>query len=153
MLLSFATLSKYRFNEVRLTENDFHQLCYERNVTVLEEDVSSSFYFYVMGREFIVIDKKLTGIAREFALFHEIAHLYLSSRIEQPKVAFHGLVDTKEEMEADAFACIALIPRHLIDDYSFVVDCCCGMAKWIFDKRRKIFELYGLCVPFLLLTM
>lgn len=149
MLLSLALLSQYRFNRVRLTENDFYQLCHERDVTVLELDVSTSFYFWVLGKEFIVIDKKLTGLAREFAMWHELAHCYLSSQIERPAVHFQGLVHSKEETEADAFACIALIPLPLIDDYSFVQDCCCGMAKWIFEKRRKIYELYKLCPIFL----
>lgn len=144
MLLSLATLTKYRFNEKRLTEDDFYQLCHERGITVKELDVAQSFYFYVLGQEFIVIDKKLTGLAREFDMFHELCHAYLSSRIEQPKVAFHGLIDSKEEVEADAFACIALIPRSQIDDISFTEGCCCGIAMWIYNRRRMIYKLYGL---------
>lgn len=96
MLLSFATLTKHRFNEVRLGEPEFYALCSDRGITVLEEDVATSFYFYVLGREFIVLNKNLTGLAREFEMFHELCHAFLSARIEQPKVAFHGLLDTKE---------------------------------------------------------
>lgn len=152
MLLSLALLSKHRFNRARLNENDFYQLCEERGITVLEEDVSTSFYFWVHGKEFIVIDKKLKGLEREFACWHELSHAYLSARITQPPVAyFHGLVDSKEETQADAFACIALIPLPLIDDHS-VLDECSEVAKWIFERRRRIYELYHLCLTFLALS-
>jgi Zn-dependent peptidase ImmA (M78 family) len=91
----------------------------------------------------IVIDKKLHGVAREFAMFHELSHALLSSKINGPQALFMGMCDTREEDEADAFAAIALIPLHHVADRSFLDDCCCGTAERIYEKRLYLYQTYG----------
>jgi hypothetical protein len=145
MFLSLATLAKYDFNKRRLTETDFYAICEQRSISVLELDVLTSFYIYhpKLDRKTIVLDCKLRGVAREFAMFHELSHALLSSRLNDPQALFMGMCDTKEEYEADAFASIALIPRARLLDTSFVDDCCCGTADEIYEKRLHIYETYG----------
>lgn len=142
MFLSLATLSKYDFNKRRLTEADFYEICSTRKIEVQELDVVTSFYISILERETIVIDKKLTGVKREFALFHELSHALLSARQNRPQALFMGMCDTKEEHEADAFACIALIPQNKLSDASFLDSCCCGFAEVIYRKRLILYSTY-----------
>jgi Zn-dependent peptidase ImmA (M78 family) len=144
MILSLAALTKYGFNERRLTEADFYEICHSRNIEVQELDVLASFYISILERETIVIDNKLTGVKREFALFHELSHAFLSAQINGPRVLFMGLCDSKEEHEADAFACIALIPQPNIEDTSFMDGCLSGFARKVFEKRIHLYQTYGL---------
>ena len=142
MLLSFVTLAKYGFNQRRLTEVDFYSICESRGITVLEKDVATSFYFFLLGREVIVIDSKLTGVKREFAMWHEASHALLGSTNNGPRALFHGMVDSPEEDEADAFASIALIPKENIEDASFAENCCCGFAAKVYELRCRLFQTY-----------
>ena len=143
MFLSLATLAKYDFNKRRLTEQDFFEICGKRKISVQELDVATSFYIYVLGQELIVIDRKLRGVVREFAMFHELSHALLSARLNGPQALFMGMLDSREEDEADAFAAIALIPFDKIEDTSFVDDCCCGVARKIYEKRLHLYRTYG----------
>ena len=144
MFLSIAILSRYQFNQRRLTETDFYAICEKRGVIVRELDVETSFYLSLLGKEVIVIDRKLTGVKREFAMFHELSHCLLSVPSNQPQALFMGMCDSKEEDNADAFACIALIPIDRIWDASFKDDCCCGFATTIYEKRLKLYQMYNL---------
>lgn len=144
MFLSLATLSKYDFNKRRLTEADFFEICATRKIEVKELDVVTSFYISLLGHEVIVIDKKLTGVQRDFALFHELSHALLGAGSLHPQALFMGMCDTKEEHEADAFACIALIPQSHLSDTSFLENCCCGFAEIIYRKRRILYSQYQL---------
>ena len=143
MFLSLATLAKYDFNKRRLTEQDFFEICNQRKIVVEELDIPTSFYIYLLGKELIAIDRKLRGVVREFALFHELSHALLSAKTNGPKALFMGMCDSREEDEADAFATIALIPLNKIEDTSFVDDCCCGVARKIYEKRLHLYRTYG----------
>jgi Zn-dependent peptidase ImmA (M78 family) len=144
MFLSLATLAEYDYNKRRLTEDDFFAICKKRGVQVLEEDVATSFYFSLLGKEFIVISKQLTGVKRQFALFHELSHCLLGVRSNQPRALFMGQCSNKEEDEADAFACIALIPKNHLYDVEFIKNCCCGYSSEVWSKRMLLFQAYGI---------
>lgn len=144
MLLALNVLARYGFNQRQLTEQDFFDICNERGIKVQFLDVLTSFYLSILGREVIVIDKKLTGVKRLFTMYHELFHSIWGARTidPMPRAAFMGLCNSREEHEADAFACIALIPIEKMGDESFKDDCCCGFASDIYDRRVHLYNTY-----------
>ena len=152
MLLLAETISRLRvkWNQRPLTENDFHRLCKSRKITVQEMPLRvSGFYYCVMGRHFIAIDSKLPPTRKLLVMFHEFAHFLLHSP-HGPFTAnyhgYHGLSGrSRAEMEADAFALCALMPKtwlesdrlaELAEEAGFDMD----MVR----DRLEIFDRFGL---------
>lgn len=105
------------WNERPLTEDDFHKLCRDLDITVTEEPLSiSGFYYCLMGRHFIVINSALALRDKLFVMFHELAHFIVHSPKAITAVQYHCVGrKTRAEQEADIFASIALIPRRWLE--------------------------------------
>lgn len=132
------------FNQRSLTESDALTFCEENEITVLESDVPTSFYFCCYGRHFIVLKKSLRGLKKLFSLYHEICHFSRHSGCEASSQAFfYGLIESKNETEADAFATICLVPVTALDNWDFLESHPRSRyAKKLFKDRQRLAFLY-----------
>ena len=144
MKLSLEVLTKHGFNRRILTEKDFYEICESEKITVLEMDVFTSFYMSAAGRHFIVLKKRLKGLRKTFAMFHELAHHFLHGGRESPNAFYFGLIESKQEIEADAMATIALVPKFMLDSYDFLEEHPNRYARQLFKNRQKLEFLYGI---------
>lgn len=143
MIFSLEKLSQFGFNEKFLTEHDFYEICEQENITVLEMEVSTSFYMSVSGKSFIVLKKKLKGLRKTFTMFHELSHHFLHGGNRATNAFYFGLLNTKAEFEADTLATIALVPNFALRSYEFLDEHPNRYAKQLFRNRQKIQFLYG----------
>lgn len=143
MKLSLEKLAAYGFNEKFLTEADLLVICERENVTVLTLDVPTSFYLALENGFFIVLKKSLKGLQREFALAHELAHHLLHGGNNADRAFFYGLLESKNEIEADALATIALVPKHALESFGFLEEHPNHFARRLFKNRQKLNFLYG----------
>lgn len=143
MNLALEKLKKYGFNERFLTESDLLDICEQENITVLSCDVPTSFYLDVEGEYFIVLQKTLKGLPRDFALAHEISHHLLHCGATTDRAFFLNLLDSKNEVEADALATIALCPRRALYSFDFLEEHPNAFARRVFKNRQKLDFLYG----------
>ena len=144
MKILLDKLRPYGFNDRRLTEKDFYRICEKEQITVMENnDVASSFYLSVMGKHFIVIGKRLRGVHRLHAMFHELVHHWHSGH-DEANAFFYGLNDSKPEAEADALACIALIPERDLGKFGILNEYPRVFAKKIYNDRMRIYFLYNI---------
>lgn len=105
------------WNRRPLTEDDFHRICKKLKITVDEYPLTTNgFYYSVMGGHYIVVDSRLTGFRKLQVMFHELAHFLLHAPDRGVTANFHGIgKKTRKEIEADAFALCALIPRRWLE--------------------------------------
>lgn len=144
MNLSLAKLKKYGFGEKSLTETDFYAICENENIRILETDAATSFYFCASGKPVIVLDKKLKGLPKLFAAFHELAHHFLHGGTHFQSAFFFGLTESKNEFEADALSLIALIPAFKIGNTDFLDENPNRYALKLFKDRQRLYFLYGI---------
>jgi Zn-dependent peptidase ImmA (M78 family) len=144
MLNTLAKLSRVGFNRHSLTLNDFYSLCAAEQITVLFEDVDSSFYMKVDDFKFIVLSKKLTAFATLYTAFHELAHAMIG-RPEPVRACFFGLEESEEEQLANDFATIAIMPlRSVCNTEAFIeTNEVSELAAQMFKRRVWIFENWG----------
>lgn len=143
MHYSLEKLKRFGFNEKFLTDKDFYDICEQENITVLEMDVTNSFYMSVKRKSFIILKKKLKGLQKSFAMFHELSHHFLHGTNEGTSAFYFGLLNTKDEFEADALATIALVPRFALSSYDFLEEHPNRYARQLFRNRQKLEFLYG----------
>lgn len=144
MNLSLEKLKKYGFGVKVLTETDFYAICEKEQIKILEMDAAASFYFCTQGHPVIVLDKKLKGLRKLFAAFHELAHHFLHGGTHFESAFFFGLMESKNEVEADALALVALIPLSQICDISFLEENPNRYALKLFKDRQRLYFLYGI---------
>lgn len=143
MKLSLEKLADYDFNVRPLSENDLLRVCESEQITVLFLDVATSFYFCAKSKFYIVIKRTLRGLRRTFALAHELAHHFLHVGNLTETAFFFGLIQSKNELEANAFATVALVPLSALNDYAFLEDHPNAFARKLFEDRKKLYFLYG----------
>jgi Zn-dependent peptidase ImmA (M78 family) len=143
MILSLEKLTIFGFNQRILTEDDFHKICDCERITVLEMDVSSSFYMSVAGQAFIVLSKKLKGLKKTFVEFHELAHHFLHGERNTTSAFYFNLLDSKNEFEADALALIALLPISSLSSFDFLEEHPNRYARKLYKDRQRLNFLYG----------
>lgn len=143
MILSLKKLSRYGFNRRILTEADFYRICEMLRITVLEMDVSRSFYMSVGGKSFIVLAEKLKGLKKTFVMFHELAHHFLHGARDRASAFYFNLLDDKNEFEADALALIALIPVSSLRSFDFLEEHPNRYARKLYKDRQRLYFLYG----------
>lgn len=143
MKLILDKLKKYGFNRRELSESDFYAVCEKEKITVLEMEVSCSFYMNVGGKAFIVLKKNLRGLKRTFTMFHELAHHFLHGGRGVNQAFYFGLLDNKQEFEADRIALIALIPLSCLNSFDFLEDHPNRYAKKLYRERQRLYFLYG----------
>lgn len=143
MLNLLTQLRPHGFNVRRLRESDLLQICESERIIVQEDRVATSFYLNVDGKGIITIPDTFQGLKREFALAHEICHHIVHVGDDTQKAFFLGVEQTKEETEADASACMALIPLadiyapQILDEYPL------NLAREIAIERQRLHFLYG----------
>lgn len=104
-----------------LAESDFHRLRARHGVILLEIDDHEGrpwyglrwkgYYTTVDGAPVIIVNKSLRGVMRLRVLLHEFGHHMLHS----PETCFFSDNSVeKTEVEAEVFALVALIPKHLL---------------------------------------
>ena len=149
MRLLIETISRLKidWNRRPLNESDFYRLCRKHKIAVEEIPLRvSGFYYSVLGKHCIAIDSKLPPQKKLFVMFHEFAHYLLHAPESGATANYHGVGKrTRKELEADAFALCALIPRcrieansvsELIEEHGFEVS--------IVRERLRIFERFGI---------
>jgi Zn-dependent peptidase ImmA (M78 family) len=135
-------LSRFGLNSRPLGEKDFYAVCADQGIAVVEAD--TSFYLVADGiQPVIAIDRRLRGLKRLFAMFHELGHHFAHTGDDAPVALFHGLVSTREEAEADAIALMALIPLAALGSHDFLEENPTKYAKKLYDEREKLYFLYG----------
>lgn len=130
------------FNKRSLDETDAYWICEEENITVIEAEVPTSFYFVCKGQAFIVLKKSLKGLKKLFDLWHEIGHHFLHSGREYESY-FFGLIESKNEVEANIFATVAICPKLALDNYDFLENHPRSrFARNLFKERQRLEFLY-----------
>lgn len=139
-----ANLKIDGFNVRQLNESDAEIICEKENITLLELDVPASFYFYCYQKHFIIIKKGLLGLKKTFTIFHELGHFYChAGSPASSRAFFYGLIKSKNEFEADAFATIAICPRTALDNYDFLESHPRSrFARNLFKERQRLEFLY-----------
>jgi Zn-dependent peptidase ImmA (M78 family) len=125
------------FNHRELDLGDFHNICEDQGILVQYSHVCHGFYFNCLEKDVVVLPHSLTGHELAYTAFHELGH-YFSGH----QVGFCGLVDSKEEREADAVATVALMPLSRLQEGG-VIDTT-RFAYELLQKRIKLFFQYGL---------
>lgn len=111
---------KCGWNERPLTEEDFHSLCKRSRITVDEMPLRvSGFYYCLLGRHYIAVNSRLGPHAKLFVMFHEFGHFLMHAPDHGVTANFHGFGKrSRKELEADAFALCAILPRRNIEGRS-----------------------------------
>lgn len=105
------------WNKKSLTEEDFYRLCGRLGITVVEMPLTTNgFYYCVKRKHYIAIDSRLKKHKKLFVMFHEFAHYLMHAPDTNTTANFHGVGKrTRKELEADAIALCALIPKPWIE--------------------------------------
>jgi Zn-dependent peptidase ImmA (M78 family) len=144
MRLFLEKISRLRigWNRKPLSEMDFYRLCRRFRITVVEMPLrTNGFYYCVKGRHFIAVDSKLPPTRKLLVMFHEFAHFMMHAPDTGVTANFHGVGRrTKKEVEADAFALCALIPRDRIDR-AHEMD---GFTPEMIRERARLLKLYDI---------
>ena len=98
-----------------------------------------SFYFSAFGESCITLPKRLSGLQLIFAMYHELGHHFHAG--DDPRVAWHGMIHDRDEIEADAVAAVALIPISRIGQIDFLDGS--RFARKLYEDRMKLYFLYG----------
>lgn len=132
------------WNRRAFTEKDFFRICKKLKVFVYEEDSEDmeweGFYFVDEGVPTIVINGKLKGLKRLWAMFHELGHHLLHT----PETCFFSEnTYDKAQSEANIFAAIALIPEKTVRQMPLweLYDLDEFSAK-LFQIRLEVFDTY-----------
>lgn len=140
MKLLFSRLTRAGFNRRRLTETDFYQICEAEGIEVIWSDRKYSFFLSILGERCIVLPKRLKGVKMLFSAFHELGHA-LAHVGQEPSVLWLGMPHSKDEVEADAVALIALMPIE--SDWMEILDGT-RYARRLYDDRCRLHFLYGI---------
>ena len=137
---------KINWNKRALTEDDFYRLCRRFKITVQEMPLSvSGFYYCMKRRHFIAIDSKLPQQKKLLVMFHEFAHFLMHVPDMGVTANFHGIgKKTRKEIEADAFALCALVPRTWIEtraEQEIIED---GVEAEILRERIEVYKTAGI---------
>jgi Zn-dependent peptidase ImmA (M78 family) len=141
MKLLLKNLEKYGLGDRPLTEDDFFNICSIEGIEIIWSDGKHAFYFSLQGKHFIVLPKRRRGLKMLFAMYHELGH-YAAHIGDEPDVAFLDLTHTKQELEADAVALVALIPKHMLKELAFLDGSRYG--SHLYNERVRLYFLYGI---------
>ncbi len=136
---------KIGWNERRLDEAVFYQLCERFAIEVVEMPLrTAGFYYRVLGRDFIALDSKLTGPKRHIVMFHELGHFLFHTAAAGPSANFHGVGrETQMEHEADIFALCAVIPLSVLEKSSIQELVDEGLPAEMASQRFEVFRRHG----------
>lgn len=148
-LLLACFIKEFPFwNKRAFTMDDFYRYCRRKGIKVHEMPMKTAAMFGVKyGRPHIYLDSRTHGVARLHAALHELGHYLLHTPPYETVIYYYRLKpNTREEIEADIFAIIALIPYSLMmkliasDEYSIEY----GMSAELLKERREVFTRYSI---------
>lgn len=127
-----------------LDEKDFYAICEQERITVIWHGGRKAFRFSVLDRPFIALPKRLNGLKLLFAAFHELGHHFLSAG-DPVEVAWLGMdEDDREELECNAVALVAIIPRSHLHRIDEILDLWPPrFARELRAERLRLYFLYG----------
>jgi Zn-dependent peptidase ImmA (M78 family) len=108
------------FNKIAVTTEEFWRVCKKRKVIVRELPLLvNGYYERYLGRDYILLNNKLTPRQWLLTALHEWSHLQFDAPGEAEHYTLYrracGLVDDPRERFADAFALVAVMPyRDLV---------------------------------------
>lgn len=149
MLFFLNKISSLRcpWNQTPLTQEDFYRLCRRYKIVVEEMPLRvSGFYYCVLGRHYIAVNSLLRPTEKLFVMFHEFAHYLMHAPDVGVTANFHGIgKKTRKELEADAFALCALMPRSRIETLSIqeLVDDD-GLSEELVAQRLELLRVRGI---------
>jgi len=126
-----------------MTEEDFYRICEAEGIEIVWSD--KKFSFYLCDPEFdiycITLPKRRKGLRLLRDMFHELGHHFMHIG-NDPAAAFSGLTDDRDELEADAIALVAMIPKHMLKEMAFLDGSRFG--DHLYNERIRLFFLYGI---------
>lgn len=138
MMLSYLKIKEIipAFNERALTPEDFFLLAETNNIDVCEMKLKRrGYYVWDDGDDYVFIKMSLRGLKWLETAFHELFHALTSIPVDY--------LHHKQQIEANAFALIALIPLPSLKSYAFLEENPTSNAQWLFKERKRVFFLYG----------
>jgi len=126
------------------TEDDFFAFCEAAGIdTEIERMRIRGVHSRAMGRDKISISDQLGTLQRLFVMFHEVGHFIMHAPGRESHANFSGYGDPREEQEANAFACCALVPLSMLklrpgEELAEIY----GIR--FFMKRLEVYERYGI---------
>lgn len=138
MMLSYQRIKEVipAFNERPLTPEDFFFLTETNDIDVCEMKLKRrGYHVWDDGDDYIFIKKTLRGLKWQETAFHELFH----ALVQVPLAIIHR----KQQLEASAFALIALVPLPMLRDYDFLEQNPTRHAYWIYRERQRVYFLYG----------
>lgn len=145
-LLTKLQSLKIGWNEVPLSELDFHRLCRRFKIRVVEMPLTvDGFYYRAKGIDSIAISSTLKGAKRLAVMFHELGHFLFHAPDHGATANFHGVGrPTRKECEADVFALCALIPRDLLLEKTIDELIDLGFPADLITQRVSVYRRHGL---------
>ena len=126
------------FNERPLTDADFFFLTDTNRIEVNEIKIKKrGYHVWEDGEDFIFIRKTLRGLKWLETAFHELFHAVL-------QIPTRYWRHYKQQIEANAFALIALIPAPMLRGLAFLEEHPTIYAHYLFKERKRVFDLYGI---------
>ncbi len=146
LLLQKISQLNIGWNERELVESDLYRICRRFKIGVTEMPLGvRGFYYRVMGRDFIAVDSKLSGPKKLLVLFHELGHFLLHTPDSGSTANFHGFGRrSRKEIEADAFALCAIIPKSMLETRSIDELINEGIDPDALRERVEIYSCHGI---------
>lgn len=134
------------WNDRPLDERDFYSICKRFRIGVTEMPlVSGGFYYRVLGKDYIAVNSRLSGAKKLIVLFHELGHFLLHTPESGATANFHGVGRrTRQEIEADAFALCAIIPRSMLEDRTIDELINDGIDPETLSERVNLYRVYSI---------
>lgn len=135
-------------NKRPFTLADFYRICRREKIKVHEIPLRvPGFYMVNRGHAHLYLNSALRGVAFLLAALHELGHHFLHAPPTRTVAYFYRLPpNSKKELEAQAFALIALIPDWLLKKFLANEE---NPGDWGFDEemmrdRCDIFVRYSM---------
>jgi Zn-dependent peptidase ImmA (M78 family) len=149
MNLAFRKLRRVvpDLNKRSFTLTDFYRICLREKVKVHEMPLRvPGFYMTDRGKAHIYLNSSLRGVEFLLAALHELGHHFLHAPPMKTVAYFYRLPpNSKKELEAQAFALVALIPDSLLKKFlaseEYAEDW--GFAEEILKERSDLFIRYS----------
>lgn len=128
------------WNIRQLTEDNFWDFCDERKICVREAQIEQPGYsIKIDGQNFIFVRDDLRGIDRTYTLWHEMGHYFLHPQ----RIQFFLGLDKTVELEANAFAACALIPRTWLNE-GWIGETAkeYGYPEWLIKFRQTLLQYW-----------
>lgn len=148
LLLESARRHFPDFNRRALSLEDFTSFCRRNRIKVHSIPLLvPGFFMLTGGRPHLYVDDGRRGVTWLHAALHELAHYLFHTPPYETAAYFYRLRPrTREEVEADAFAIIALIPqgllKKLMESEDYAEDN--GLPSELLKERAELFARYGI---------